>query len=194
MLTLVTAPDGNIPVVTVARAMERFRIYDSESSIDLAQLIEVATKAVEHSTGLILRRSTWRYYSDCWPLSIPVFPIRNILSIKYLDVNNAEQTILGTDYYWKRTSTGADLFYETSFSSPILSTRSMPIAVEFEAGYAAGGGSDGDLGLILPPTAEMAVLFLVGHWYNMREPVAGEEAYKVPLTFEFLAAQLRTYS
>lgn len=180
--------------VSVSRAKDRLRIDVTANDADLLAIIKAATLAVEHETGRMLAPSAWEYRTDCWDISIPLAPVRTITSITYLDTDHAEQTINPVNYYWHETESGAEVHFIDTYSFPTLSNRDEAITVSFESGYDdTGSGTGGDPTLVLPPTLELAVLFLVGHWYERREMTGKEEPFRIPNTFEFLASQLRVY-
>ena len=192
MLELVTAVISLF--VSNDRAKERLRVVDSDSDAEFTSLIKAATAAVEKETGRILQPSKWKYFTDCWEIEIPAYPVRTILSVNYLDEDHIEQTIAPENYYWHSTSSGAVIHFITDYNFPTLSDRDRSINVVFEAGYDdVGSGSGDDPNLIIPPTVELCILFLVGHWYESREAGNENQNYEVPKTFEFLASQLRIY-
>lgn len=193
MLKLITAATSL--AVSVERAKERLRIGGTDSDLDLTALILAATKAVEHSTGRTIQPSQWEYTTDCWEIEIPAVPVRVVTEIAYLDADHVEQVIDPANYYWNDTSSGATVNFITGYSFPVLSDRDGAIIIRFDSGYDdTGSGSGGDPDLFLPKDIELAILFLVGHWYNVREPVnIGNITSALPLTFEFLASPLRIY-
>lgn len=192
MLTRLTAPT-TYPVTT-ERAKERLKFDDSDNDSDLTALIAAATAALEMDTGLMLSRQTWEYRTDCWQISIPGAPFRDVLSVHYLDADHVEQDIDAANYYWERTSQGADLHFISGYSVPTLSNRDGAIRIVFEVGYDDGASGTGDdPHLVLPDTVELCILFLVGHWTEFRELGSTDDVFKVPNTFEFLSRQLKVY-
>lgn len=195
MLVKLTAPAGD--AVSVARAKDRLRIDGSSSDDDLERLIEAATMAVEKQTGLTLRATDFELGLDCWgwPICLPAAPVREVTEVAYLDADLAEQIVDPADYYWERRPWGAALWFVRGFSKPELGDRPQPLKVRFSAGFDDSGasGSGDDPELAFPATAEMAILFLVGHWFQQRESVAAGEQFIVPQAFEYLAGQLRVY-
>jgi uncharacterized phiE125 gp8 family phage protein len=196
MLERIVAPEG--AVVTVDRAKQRLRIDGTDSDDDLEALIEAATGAVEHETGLTLRPTTFELRADNWlcsPVNLPAAPFRDVVEVAYLDTSDAEQEVDAANYYVDRTSEGAHLHFVAGFSSPSLSDRKGAVRYRFSVGFDDPGesGSGDDPTLVLPATAVMAVLFLVGHWYENRESVLLEQRYEVPDTFRLLSRQLRVF-
>jgi len=189
--------------VSLARAKERLRIdtSDSDSDGDIERLLYAAQDTVEGQTGLILQPSTWEYRQNAWTcfgpwhgICVPASPIREITSVTYLDENNAEQTVDASNYTWERTPEGAEITFIRDFTFPTLGFGPNVVRVQFTAGFDdTQSGSGDDPELVLPPRAEMAILFLVGAWSENRESVSAVQTYEVPDTFKLLAQQLRVF-
>ena len=200
--------------VTVDRAKERLRIETDEFDADIEALIGAATAALEAQANIVLQQSSWEFILNGWPflgapidrldwsrsgcaeLFVPASPVRDITALKYLSPEGIEQTVDASNWSWERTGDGALLWVTEGYSLPALWRGYGVVRVAFDAGYddpAGGSGTGDDPELVLPAQAEMAVLFLVGHWYRTREAVSTDQSYTVPQTFEYLAAQLRVY-
>lgn len=203
--------------VSVERAKERLNIDANDFDNDLEALILAATAALETQAGITLQQSSWEYRSDVWShqrfhapiwwnlergfympfphIDIPSAPVRDVTAVKYLDENDAEQTIDPSNYTWERTPSGAAVTFVQGYTVPVISNMPQAVRVSFDAGYddpsASGSGDDPELKI--PPQAEMAILFLVGHWHRTGESVSDGQTYTVPQTFDYLAAQLRVY-
>ena len=114
--------------------------------------------------------------------------------MKYLDTDGTLQTVDAGDYTWDRTREGADVTFSTGWSMPSLYLNSQNLVrVRFTAGFDAPGGTASDSELTVPPEAELAVLFLMGHWLENREPVTEGRFEKLPLGFDMVADQLKIY-
>lgn len=184
-----------MPNITVARAKERLRIYSTADDNDLQVLIDTAIISVERATGLIIRQSTWDILGDYLPMQIKYKPVRGITGIYYKDQSEVEQTIDPANYYMIDDCYGQkEIVYITGFYSPVMSIRQDRTRIRFTAGYDDGSLTGADPNLELPPQIELAVLFLVGSWYENREPISSEEKFKVPKTFDYLVAQLKVYN
>lgn len=179
----------------MARAKERLRIYSTADDNDLQVLIDTAILAVEKATGLIIRQSTWDYFGDWLPIEIKVKPVRGITGIFYRDSLEVEQTIDAANYYFRECNYGTEIFYISGFYGPAdMSNREGRTRIRFTAGYDDGSATGADPNLELDPRIELAVLFLVGVWYENREAVTDAERFKIPKTFDFIIAQLKVYN
>lgn len=203
MLRRVTKPEQMPVTLDTAKARLRIQDEDDARDSDLELLIEAAVGAVEQRTSLALTQAEWEATFDAWPstskpLKIDLFPIRDVLSLTYLDDEGNEQEVAADDWYWVETDYGAEIYTNVSYSQPALFDRSGSLRVRVSAGYddpTITGISGSDPRLDFPAQAQMAVLFLVGHWYASREPVVvGSISQEIPATFEFLAQQLRIFT
>lgn len=201
MLKLITA--ATTLAVSVARAKERLRIDEADDDNDIEALIRAAAGVTEHRAGVTLQESAWELRLPCWPhgphscISIPIAPVREITGVSYLDEDGNEQTIAqGADTWnWERTPEGAVLWFASGFDFPDLAEHPFAVRVQLGAGFddPAESGSGDDPELSLPASAETAVLFLVGHWFENREAVAGKQTYPVPSTFDLLIEGFRVF-
>lgn len=101
-LRLVTAPTDE--PVTVAEAKARLRIDTSASDDDLAAMLLAARQEIDGVTGRLgraLLTQTWELglpYFPAGPIALPLPPCQSIVSVKYRDSLDVEQTIDASDY------------------------------------------------------------------------------------------------
>lgn len=199
MLKLIAA--ATTLAVSVARAKERLRIDHADDDADVEALIEAAMGVFEGRTGLALQPSDWEWRSDRWPagrcVSIPLAPVRDVTGISYIDEDGVEQSIAqsGDNWTWERTVEGAELWFNADYDLPTIANQHQAVRVQFSAGYdpPEQSGSGDDPELVLPPQAELALLFLVGTWIENRETVAKAQAFDVPQTFDLLIEKLKVF-
>lgn len=91
---LITAAAANL--VSLAEARTWCGISAGETGWDglLADLIAMATEEVEQITGRALGQQTWEVYADAFAdeLLLEKGPVISVTSVKYTDLNGAEQT------------------------------------------------------------------------------------------------------
>lgn len=199
--------------VSVARAQQRLKIgaedalgapiVDTDDNADVEALIEAARGVFEGRTGLVLQPSDWELRLDRWPacaprcIAIPSAPVRDVTGVSYIDEDGAEQSIAqsGDVWLWERTTEGAVLWFHKDFTFPTIDNRHQAVRVQFSAGYddPAQSGSGDDPELVLPPQVELALLFLVGTWFENRESVAKVDTSIVPQTFDLLIEKLKVF-
>lgn len=211
MLKLITAAT-TLPV-SVARAQQRLKIgaedasgdpiVDSDDNADVEALIRAATGVFEGRTGLVLQVSDWELRLDCWPtcaprcIAIPSAPVRDVTGVSYIDEDGVEQSVAqsGDVWTWERTTEGAVLWFNSDFTFPAIDRRHQALRVQFSAGFdpPEQSGSGDDPELVLPPQAELALLYLVGTWTEHRESVAKVDTSVVPHTFDLLIEKLKVF-
>lgn len=201
MLKLIAA--ATTLAVSAARAKERLRIDEADDDADIEALIEAAMGVFEGRTGLVLQVSDWEWRGDRWPtcaprcVAIPLAPVREVTGVSYIDEDGVEQSIAqsGDNWTWERTTEGAVLWFRSDFDLPTIANQHQAVRVQFSAGYdpPAQSGSGDDPELVLPPQAELALLFLVGTWFESRESVAKAQAFDVPHTFDLLIEKLKVF-
>jgi uncharacterized phiE125 gp8 family phage protein len=143
--------------------------------------IRAATAWAEGHTGLTAQPQTLQLRLDGWPddacgeIVIPAAPVRDVLTVTYVDEAGIEQTVTEGNYSWERTPEGALITFESDFSKPSLrSNRHGTVRVTFDAGFddpdSSGSGDDPDLRL--PDQLVMAVSQVVAQFYDNRQPNA----------------------
>lgn len=218
MLKKITA--ATTQPVSLARVKDRLHIDTSDFDADLTDLIAVATASTEHEANIVLQTSTWElllsnrprdfepaplgytldrgFFAAFSRISIPAFPVRDVTAVKYLDENTDEQTIDPANYTFERTDSGADIVFNQDYVLPAIAAVPQALRITFDAGYdnpsESGGGDDPEL--VLPPQAEMAVMFLVAHWHANRASVVVDfrsAPFEIPDTFDYLVQQIKIY-
>lgn len=151
-----TTPPATEPV-TLSEAKAHARCeHDAEDAL-FTRLIAAARRHVEHTAGLALITQTWRATCSNWlPKGIPLRP-HPVASL-------TEATIGGT------ASTAS---FRLAKGRPALVTlaagASAPqIDAEITATFTAGFGD----AAAVPDDLKLAMMLLITHWYENREPTA----------------------
>ena len=190
--------------MSLATAKKHCRIY-TEQDNDLIELyIRAAQRAVFDRTGVQPVAATFEATFHDWgckldELQLKAVPFRSVDEIKYID-EAGDEVIISDDTVWNavRTYYGAWIDFRSDYTLPVVGDNfiSDGVTVKFSAGYdptdVSGSGDDPEF--VIDEKVTMAILFLVGHWYNNREDIVDEEKFKVPKAFDFLADQLRVYA
>ncbi|MGV3649847.1 MAG: head-tail connector protein [Devosia sp.] len=117
---------------------------------------------------------------------LPLPPIVDIVSIKYIDTSGAEQTMPDTDY---RLLSNGSIWAER------WPTVKGPDAVRirYRAGYDGEPAADDGTGDV-PPAIKHAILMLVGQWYATREAInIGNIVSDLPFGVEALLSPYRIW-
>jgi len=187
-LTLVSPPDQR--VLEPGEALEHLRELDTTQTGYVTSLIMAAERWVEEYCRRALLTQTWKLTLDAWPadqefVRLPRAPLQSVTSVQYVAQDGTLTTWSSANYTVDTDSTPGRLHAGYLVSWPML--RSVPNAVQvtYVAGY-------GDEGVDVPEPIRHALKLLVGHWYNLREPVVtGTIVTKVPLSAEALLGPYR---
>jgi uncharacterized phiE125 gp8 family phage protein len=167
-LKLITAPTSE--PVTTDEAKLWLRL-DSDAEIDVvARLITTARQLLDGADGYLGRciaEQTWALVLDRFPcerwVEIPLPPLLEIVSVKYLYSAGAEQTYASSNYRIDSDDwCGRILLNSGSFWPDTICERAS-VTITFKAGYANGA----------PEGLKNEILRLVGVWFDNRE-MAGQ--------------------
>jgi uncharacterized phiE125 gp8 family phage protein len=179
-LDTITAPASQ--PVTLAEVKAHTRVDFDDDDALLNTLMGAAIEHVETVLGRQLMSATYELHMGGFPaghLSLPRPPVSSVESVTYRDRDGTEQTF--TDFL-------AYLDRDAPFIAPVTSwpaTEDHPdaVVVRFIAGFDQ-----------VPDRARVAILSLVSHWYEHREPVGGERIREVPHHITRLLNSTRTWA
>lgn len=198
-LSLVTAPSSE--PLTLDQVKDHLRLVKGETSQDdyLLRLLKAARQKVEDLTGRKLVTQTWNLYRDQWPDSdysdilLPFAPLQSIAStgITYTGATGGTTTFSSTAWDDDTVSVPPRVVLKYGASWPSATLAQMnPITVRCVVGYTTPS--------LVPEPLLQAVLLLVSHYYEFREPVvvgqAGFTIAEVPKSVDALIADYRLYS
>jgi len=174
-LTLTSGPAEE--PVTVAEAKALLRIDGSAEDILIASLIVTSRLHVETALGLALITQGWRLTLDVWPdggvVRFPLRPIQSITSVTVKDVAGTPTTVTAEDYLLDGLAVRPRLIARDG-KWPAPGLRANGIDIQFAAGI-------GDEPEDIPQPIRHAILLLVAHWYEHRDPLEiGAAAAAIP--------------
>lgn len=205
MLIIVTAAT-TLPV-TVAQAVTHCRAPEAgDDNVLIERALRAAVEYVEQQTCLVLQPTTLEYRMGCWPywsggfrrgheIDLPKKPVRDVVSVEYLDADDNLQTVATTNYSWRDTTEGAIVRFKNDYSFPVLSTENdEPVRITFIAGFddPAASGSGDDPNRTLPQRAVEAVLLKTELGYE-RGGHSDDAAKQIMAALGSLLGQLRIY-
>lgn len=202
-LTQITPPSPDREPVTLAEAKAHCRVDHDVDDAVIWGLVIAARQHIEHVTGRQLLLATWALRLDTWPcwVDVPKPPLLVDdeqdygVTITYLDTAGNSQT-LAADQYLVEAPSGPtcargriDPAYGVSW--PSVYGAPNAITVTFTAGY-------GETADTVPAALKLALLQLVGHWYEHRETVIVSQfsttaATELPVTVKALLAPFKTW-
>lgn len=178
---LITGPASE--PITLTEAKAHLNVDTSDDDTYITTLITVAREQAEARQWRQLMTATREQVFDrfsSWALRLEYPPLQSVTSVKYIDLNGTQQTLVeGTDY-----EVNTDSLYgcvHPSYLQDWPATREVPSAVRvrYTCGYA-----DADA---VPTTTKQGMLLLIGNWYENREPyVSGTIISNIPLAVESL--------
>ena len=183
-VVLVTPP---APVVSLEEAKDHLRVLKATEDDLITAYIAAATGHLDGPEGWLGRaigiqtlEARTDVFCDAMLLRYP--PIVEVLSVKYLDTEAVETTILSAEYELRGSLLGS------AFGKrwPSVGAHPEAVRIQYKAGYAT-----------LPPAMRAAILLMVGDLYANRETaVTGTIAASVPMstTVENLLAPFRVWS
>jgi uncharacterized phiE125 gp8 family phage protein len=188
ILTIYSQPA--IEPVSLETAKDHLRVTHNDEDDYISLLITAARKHVEDFTGRALITQTWDQWFDRFPYggdaeSVVKSPIQSVTSVTYVDINGATQT-LSTSVYVVDTDSNPALFYLAYNQTwPTFREQRKAIKIRFVAGY-------GDTEASVPAPITQAVMHLVAHMYENREPVSvGNTVTQIPFSVEALLTPYR---
>lgn len=187
MALVMTAAPAAEPI-GLEEAKAHLRVDASDEDALIESLIVTSRLLVERTLGLALITQGWSLYLDRWPrdreVLLPVAPAQGVDAVRVHDPDNEPTEIAADAYVADLVSVPARLVLSAA-ATPIAPARELnAFEIAFTAGY-------GDEAADVPPPIRQALLLLVTHWFESREPVVlGEMPHEVPAT---VAALLLPY-
>jgi len=205
MLIIITAAT-TLPV-TLAQATQHCRAPENgDDNVLVTRALKSAIEYVEQQTELVLAPTTLELRSPSWlcyaagysrgyEIGLPRKPVRDVLSVEYLDTDGNLQTVDAANWSWRMTAEGGIVRFKNNYSFPVLYCEDdLPVRVTFEAGYddPAASGSGDDPNLALPQRAADAVLLKTELGYE-HGGLTEETAKVIQGALGSLLGQLRVY-
>jgi uncharacterized phiE125 gp8 family phage protein len=187
-MALVLATPPSVEPVSLAEAKTHLRIdHDAEDAL-ITSLIITSRLHVEAALGLALITQGWSLRLDRWPdddvVVLPIRPVQSVEAVRVADGDGAFDDVAAETYSVDGQSNPPRLAPAGVWPKPGTAVQGIEIA--FSAGY-------GDQPEDVPQPIRQALLMLIAHWYEHREPVAiGTPAARIPDTISALLSPYRT--
>ncbi len=153
--------------ISLKDAKNHCRVDDDITNDDslIRSFIKAATQAAQAFTRRQFINATYEIRFDGFPYQInpPRPPLVSVVSIKYKDTDNADQTVSTDDYQVDIYSTVGRIRPNQNESWPATYAQMGVVVVEYIAGYGARAN--------VPDDIQAAILLTIGHLYEHREDV-----------------------
>lgn len=181
-----TAPTS-LPVTLDELKAQLYITFDDYDD-SLTAYIAAATDHLDGFTGILGRclvSQVWTIPQAAFTPAI-MLPFSDVQTaiVSYLDPDGNAQTVDPDQYNVVRTSTGAQIIFNTKFVPPRLNPYAAePVTVDIECGY----GAPADV----PAAIKLAIMQLAAHWYENRAAVSDLNLAETPLAVDRLIAPYR---
>jgi uncharacterized phiE125 gp8 family phage protein len=177
-MALVLTSGPAVEPVTLAEAKAHLRIDGTAEDTLIGSLIVTSRLHVEAALGLALITQSWSYFIDAWPpgreLALPLRPVQSITAVRLYAADESVQTVASDTYLLDGAGSPARLVRKASLAWPKPSRAANGIEIAFVAGY-------GNAAANVPAPIRQAILLLIAHWHEHREPVEiGAASVPVP--------------
>ena len=165
-LVLTAAPA--IEPVTLAEAKAHLRVDHADEDAFIASLIVTSRLHIEAALGLALITQGWTESVDAWPagreIELSLRPVQSIDLIRVVTGPSTFATLSALDFVLDGSAAKSRIVWQAAASRPIPAQPASGIEIAFTAGY-------GDAAADVPAPIRHALLILLAHWYEQREPV-----------------------
>lgn len=181
MLTLESAPAAE--PISLDDAKAQLRIDGTDEDTIIARLIDVAIAYVDGrgALGRAMITQSWaqHFHMPFDKVRVLMLPFQSLTSVEYYDLDGALQTATLADFEVVGAENEKWLRPKEGKVWPSTDDRPDAIKVTYVAGY-------GDAASDVPETVRHALLMLVTHWFERREPSAERALQDIPWGVEAL--------
>lgn len=183
-------------VVSLDEAKRHLRVDHDDDDVYITMLVVAAAAWLDGPAGWLARAlgvQTLELVSADfgWDsfIPLPYPPLIDIVSVTYVDPDGVPQIMSSADYQQIGCGLSA---VGGSGSWPAVQCQSDAVRIQYRAGY---GVSPDYSKNEIPMPVKVAMLMLVGQWYQIREPVAiGSTVAQLPFAVEALLGPYRVFS
>ncbi len=175
--------------ITLAEAKAHLRVDASGEDSLIQSLIMASRLHIEAALDLALITQSWRHQRDVWPpsrvLILPLRPIQSLTAVTLHDDDATSRTLDVSDFVVDGHANPARLVWRGNGAVPAAGIIANGIEIDIVAGY-------GDAATDVPQPIRQALLLLIAHWYENREPVEiGATATTIPASVSELLMPYR---
>jgi len=162
--------------VSLDEAKEHLRVVHTDDDMYITTLLLAATKWAEDYQRRIYVTRSVTDYMDGWSTVIrPVYsPLLTVTSIKYLDTDGTQQTLDAANYRVDINTEPGRITEAYDCSWPDIRYVTNTIEIAYTAGYGTAAA--------VPDDVKVAIMQIVGHFYEHREVVSEMKLDNVPFS------------
>lgn len=175
-MALVLTSGPSLEPITVAEAKAHLRLDATVEDILIASLILTSRLHIEAALGLALITQSWRLQLDAWPtgaaVTLPLHPVSSLTSVR---TTAADGTVASLPSTATLLDPGPPArIIRTGPTWPQVTAPASGIALTFVAGFGPAAAD-------VPAPIRHALLLLVAHWFEHRDPIEiGEPDTAIP--------------
>lgn len=152
--------------VTVSEAKAHLRVDGTIEDTLIGSLILTSRLHIEAALGLALISQGWRLKLDRWPkagaVELPLGPVQAVTAVRVLDGAGVAQTVPPESYVADVAGNPARVVARGGWPAP--GQPANGVEIDFRAGFGATADD-------VPAPVRQALLLLVAHWYEHRDPI-----------------------
>jgi len=177
-LTLLAPPTSE--AVSLDEAKAQLRVSATSEDAYIGTLISAASRWVERYTSRSLSERQWLLTLDAFAdaIELPMGPVISIDAVEYANTSGSTVTLDAENYTLDSASEPQWLVRNTGFAWPALLDAVNTVSITYTAGPEELPAQYADL--------KMAILLLVGHFYQHRD-----ESAPIPEAVEYLCGPFR---
>jgi uncharacterized phiE125 gp8 family phage protein len=167
--------EPTIEPITLTEAKLHLRVDGTDDDALITSLIKAARQLCEEyqNRAYITQTITWKLDGFPCEFTVPRPKLQSVTSIKYIDANGTQQTLVSSIYDVDIYSEPARIVLAYGQVWPLLRGDINSVEVIFKAGY-------GDTADKVPDRIKAAIKLLIGHLYEHREDVSTLKHESVP--------------
>ena len=189
-MSLVLTSGPALEPVSLAEAKAHLRLETNDDDTLLQSLITTSRLHIEAALGLALITQSWSWMFDHWPrgerVVLPLRPVQAVTHVRVWRQDGTSQTLPADNFILDGQGNPARLLPVAPAALVEPGQPGNGIEIGFTAGFGASARD-------VPATIRHALLLLITHWYEHREPVEiGASVNAVPvMVSELLHAHRR---
>ena len=174
--------------VTVAEAKAHLRIDGTADDVLIGSLILTSRLHLESVLSLGFVTQSWTLYLDRWPktpiIEIPMAPLLSVNAVRVKNASGAGELQPAANYVTDLATRPGRLIWNAA-PQPSPGVRANGVEIDFTVGFGALASS-------VPAPLRHAILLLVAHWYEHRDPIEiGSEVARIPAAISDLITPFR---